>query len=367
MLEVDIERPLGALTLRARFAAAAGITALFGRSGTGKTSIVNSIAGLLRPARGRIVVDGEVLFDSERGIDVPRHRRRIGYVFQEDRLFPHLTVRQNLLFGRWFAPHGERQAHLPEIVDLLGIGHLLVRRPGALSGGEKQRVAIGRALLVSPRLLLLDEPLASLDAARKAEILPYLERLRDVVKVPMVYVSHEINEVARLADTLVLLSEGVVTATGPVAEVMARLDSRLAIGRFEAGSILQARVVGHADCDGLTILAHPSGELRLARIEMMPGTLVRVRVRARDVAIAVGPVEGLSIRNRLQARVVEIADEPGPIVDVRLDAAGEPLMARVTREAVRELGLAPGRDVLALVKSIAFERRNVTASHEPNL
>src|SRR5271163_1709361 len=219
MLEVDIEHRLGAFALDIHFASGRGLTVLFGRSGAGKTSVVNAIAGLIRPQRGHIAVDGAVLLDTERGVFIPAHRRRIGYVFQEGRLFPHLTVRQNLLFGRWFAPR-DAAARFNDVVELLGIGPLLARRPGRLSGGEKQRVAIGRALLANPRLLLMDEPLASLDAARKDEILPYLERLRDGAMVPIVYVSHAAAEVARLATTIVLIADGSVRAVGPVAEVM---------------------------------------------------------------------------------------------------------------------------------------------------
>src|SRR5215470_10102307 len=211
MLEVDVQHRLGAFTLDAHFRSGPGLTALFGRSGAGKTSVVNAIAGLIQPHQGRIVIDGSVVLDTERGICTPTHRRRIGYVFQEDRLFPHLTVRHNLLFGRWFAPGRERRStRFDDIVDLLGIAALLDRRPAKLSGGEKQRVAIGRALLSSPRLLLMDEPLVALDEARKAEILPYLERLRDETKVPIIYVSHSIAEVARLANRVVVMRDGKV-------------------------------------------------------------------------------------------------------------------------------------------------------------
>ena len=243
MLEVDIEHRLGAFELDIHFRSGRGLTALFGRSGAGKTSVVNAIAGLVRPERGRIVVDGAVLLDTERGIGAPVHRRRVGYVFQEGRLFPHLTVRQNLLFGRWFAPGFAPAAQLDDVVDLLGIGALLDRRPGRLSGGEKQRVAIGRALLAAPRLLLMDEPLASLDARRKDEILPYIERLRDQAGVPIVYVSHAIAEVTRLASTIVLISDGRVRAVGPLQEVMGRAELYPMAGRFEAGAVLAVSVV----------------------------------------------------------------------------------------------------------------------------
>ncbi len=222
-LEVDVCHRLGAFTLEARFTTDGGLTALFGRSGAGKTSLINIISGLLRPDRGRVVVDGRVLVDTADGVFIPTHRRRVGYIFQEPRLFPHLTVRQNLLYGRWFTPGNERREQFDRIVELLGISSLLSRGPSLLSGGEKQRVAIGRALLASPHLLLMDEPLASLDEARKAEILPYIERLRDQSRVPIVYVSHSVAEITRLATTMVLLAEGRVASTGTVSEIVGRL------------------------------------------------------------------------------------------------------------------------------------------------
>ncbi len=265
MLEVDIEHRLGAFELDVHFHSGAGLTALFGRSGAGKTSVVNAIAGLIRPTKGRIVVAGSVLLDTERRICAPTHRRRIGYVFQEARLFPHLTVRHNLLFGRWFAPRAQSPTRLGDVVDLLGIGPLLDRRPGRLSGGEKQRVAIGRALLAHPRGLLMDEPLASLDARRKDEILPYLERLRDQAGVPIIYVSHTLAEVARLANTVALMSDGKVRAIGPVAEVMGRAELYPLAGRFEAGAILAARVAAHDPRWGLTELGGAFGKLIICR------------------------------------------------------------------------------------------------------
>ena len=228
MLEFDARFRAGAFALDAAFTTGAGITALFGRSGAGKTTVLNLIAGLAKPESGRIVVDGRVLHDSAAGIDLPPHRRRIGYVFQEGRLLPHLTVRQNLLYGHFFAGRERRDGALPlsPVIELLGLGALLERRPGALSGGEKQRVAIGRALLSGPGALLLDEPLASLDAPRKAEILYYIERLRDEVRVPIVYVSHSLDEVVRLADSLVLLSEGRVLGSGALRDMMGRAELR---------------------------------------------------------------------------------------------------------------------------------------------
>jgi molybdate transport system ATP-binding protein len=219
-LSVHVQHRAGDFGLDASFETEGHLVALFGRSGAGKTTLINVIAGLIVPDRGRVVVDGTTLVDTDRAVFVPKHRRRIGYVFQEGRLLPHLTVRQNLLFGRFFTPRSDRYSSLGHVVDLLGLGALLERRPGSLSGGEKQRVALGRALLRSPRLLLMDEPLASLDDARKAEILPYIETLRDEVRVPIVYVSHAVLEVMRLATAVVVLQAGKVTGVGPAADVM---------------------------------------------------------------------------------------------------------------------------------------------------
>ncbi len=355
MLEVAVAHRFGSFTLDAAFRSAGGLTALFGRSGAGKTTLINAIAGLLRPERGHIIVDGEILTDTEHGIFVPARRRRVGYVFQEGRLFPHLSVRQNLLYGRWFAPKGGRAGEVEQIVDLLGIGALLDRRPAHLSGGEKQRVAIGRALLARPRLLVMDEPLASLDEVRKTEILPYIERLRDEAGVPIVYVSHQIAEVARLATDLVVLSEGRVAAIGPTASIMGRIDLFPLTGRAEAGAILATRVASHDPSFGLTTLRAAAGELRVPHLELPVGTALRVRIRARDVMIALAPPEGLSALNILPGTVAEIGRADGPIVEMRLDCAGEALVARLTRRSVETLGLAPGRAVYAVIKSIAFD------------
>jgi molybdate transport system ATP-binding protein len=306
-----------------------------------------------------------VLFDSDAGVDVPTHRRRIGYVFQEGRLFPHLSVRGNLLYGRRLTARAERWGSLDRVVDLLGIGDLLARRPASLSGGEKQRVAIGRALLASPRLLLMDEPLASLDEARKAEILPYVERLRDGMRLPIVYVSHAMDEVARIAETIVLLDAGRVAAAGPVNDVLARLDLLGITGQAEASVVLHAAVAANDVAAATTVLDHPAGRLSLPLLDLSPGTPVRLRVRARDVAVAVGDPGALSIRNRLAATIVEIAAGPPPLVDLRLDIAGEPLIASVTADAVRSLGLAVGQRVTALVKSASFDRLSVGPAVSP--
>jgi molybdate transport system ATP-binding protein len=365
MIEIAVRHRFGAFALDAAFATDGRLIALFGRSGTGKTSLVNVVAGLVRPTQGRIIVDGHVLLDTARGIAVPTHRRRIGYVFQESRLFPHLTVRQNLLYGRWFAPRTEHRDRFAEIVDLLGIGALLERRPAHLSGGEAQRVAIGRALLASPRLLLMDEPLAALDAERKAEILPYVERLRDEAGVPIIYVSHAVAEVARLATTIVVLAGGKIAACGPAAEVMARPDLMPVIGRLEAGALIAARVAGHDAAHRLTRLICRGGEILVPLVDRPVGAAMRLRVRARDVMLATERPHGISALNILEGSIAEVAaDARGPGVNVRLDlapTAGDPgppqsLLARVTTRSAEELGLAPGRPVFAILKTVAIDR-----------
>ena len=351
-LEVDVDHRRGSFHLAARFSAAPGLTALFGRSGSGKTSLVDLVGGLIRPDRGRIAVDGQVLVDTERGLFVPKHRRRIGYVFQDSRLFPHLSVRRNLLYGRWFAREAAGgAADLASVVDLLGVGHLLERKPESLSGGEKQRVAIGRALLAHPQLLLMDEPLASLDEARRAEILPYIERLRDEAGVPILYVSHSVAEVARLATTVVILTDGMVTAVGPVLDILPLAEGN------DGGSVLDARVASHDDAFQLSVLASAAGELQVPRLSAPVGATVRAYIRSRDVMLSLSPPQDISALNVLAGKVVGIAPTAnGSQADVRLDCSGATLMARLTLKSVERLALAPGRPVHAVIKSVSFER-----------
>ncbi len=356
-LEVSVEKSLGAFALNAVFSCGAGITALFGQSGSGKTSVVNMIAGLLRPERGRISVDGRTLFDSTSKTNVPPHRRRIGYVFQDARLFPHLTVRQNLLYGRYFSPAEGRYASFDQVVALLGIEGLLARRPSGLSGGEKQRVAIGRALLANPRILLMDEPLASLDDARKSEILPYIERLRDQMGLPILYVSHAMDEVARLADTMVLMAEGSVAAVGSVEELSSRADLPLLARRQEAGAVVHARVASHDSRYGLSELHFDGAVLRVPRVDQAVGTAVRLRIPARDVSLSIRRPDGTSVLNVLQGRVSTVAVDEGPYAEVRVTVGSAALLARVTRLSAEELGLREGQEVYALVKSVALDRR----------
>ena len=359
MLEVDFEHRLGSFELDIHFRAGRGLTALFGRSGAGKTSVVNAIAGLIRPDKGRIVVDGSVLIDTGGGIRAPVHKRRIGYVFQEGRLFPHLTVRQNLLFGRWFGPRSSPSTQLEGVVDLLGIGSLLDRRPGRLSGGEKQRVTIGRALLADPLLLLMDEPLASLDAQRKEEILPYIERLREQGNVPIVYVSHSVSEVSRLASTIVLVSDGRVRAVGPVREIMGRAELYPMAGRFEAGAVLDARVVAHDEHWRLTELGGTFGKLTVQRLSAPVGATLRVRIRSRDVILAAAPPPRISALNILAGRVEALVPIEDAALEVQLRLGDERLLARVTQRSGAALGLMPGQEVFAVIKTIAIDRSSL--------
>lgn len=361
-LSVQVGKRLGptgaGFALDAEFVSEGRVTALFGRSGAGKSTLVNVIAGLLSPERGAIRLDGATLFDAGAGINVPVHRRRIGYVFQEGRLFPHLSVRGNLLYGQRFTARRDRWATLGEIIDLLGIADLLDRRPARLSGGEKQRVAIGRALLSSPRLLLMDEPLAALDQERKGEIMPYIERLRDRMRMPIVYVSHAVDEVARLADTVVLLEAGKVVAVGGVNDVLGSRVSMIDDGA-QAGIVLAATVRSHDRPNGVTHLDHPAGELSIPLVDLAVGAEVRLRIRARDVALSVGDPGRISIRNRLAGTVAEITESTAAGLAVRLDIAGDPLIASLTRDAVRDLDLKVGDRVTALIKSAAFDPSSV--------
>jgi molybdate transport system ATP-binding protein len=363
MLDVAIRKTLGSFGLDAAFRTDShGVTALFGRSGTGKTSIVAAIAGLLRPDAGRIVADGEVLYDSAAGIDVPAEQRRVGYVFQDARLFPHLSVRENLRYGWKRALPHSRPIAFDAVVELLGVGDLLDRRPRRLSGGEKQRVAIGRALLAQPRLLLMDEPLASLDAERKSEILPYVERLRDELRILIVYVSHAVEEVLRLANTIVLVDDGRVIAQGSPEALSHRLDLRPLLGRFEAGAVIDARVVGQDDERRITRLEFAGQSLILPQLDVAPGARLRVRIRSRDVILAVERPGALSAQNVLGGRIAEIAREDGPYAEVKVDFGAGALLARITTDSVNRLGLAPGKAVYAIVKSVAIDGHAVSAA-----
>ena len=333
-----------------------GISALFGHSGSGKTSCLRCLAGLERAASAYIEVNGEVWEDSARGFFMPPHQRPVGYVFQEASLFAHLTVRGNLEFGwRRIAP-GERKVSLDQACQLLGIGHLLDRRPATLSGGEAQRAGIARALLSSPRLLLMDEPLAALDGPRKREILPYLERLHAELEIPVVYVSHAQDEVARLADYLVLLEHGTVQASGPIAETLARLDLPLAEGE-DAGVVFEGTARDHdAHYQLLDVQLPGDGpRLRIAHPAQVSGTRLRVKVQARDVSLSLTEDSASSILNRLpvQVRAFRPAENNAHVL-VSLEAAGNLLLARITRYSADQLGLHPGQVLWAQIKSVAL-------------
>ncbi|MEZ5686242.1 MAG: molybdenum ABC transporter ATP-binding protein [Paracoccaceae bacterium] len=364
MLEIELHHRIEDFTLDLAFTAPAGLTALFGRSGAGKSTIAQSVAGLLRPERGRIVLGGEVLLDTARGIFVPPQRRRIGYVFQDARLFPHLSVRQNLLYGQKLAPRSSTAPQLDEIAELLGIAPLLNRRPAHLSGGEVARVALGRALLANPRALILDEPLSALDPARKAEILPYLEGLRDRFGLPILYISHAPEELARLATTLVLFEGGQLRAAGPVAEIFATPAAAAVLGPREIGAILAGTVAG-AEPDGLMRVDTAGGPIFLDQPGLVPGQRIGLHIHASDVTLALTRPEGISALNLLQARISEVIEAPGASAHVRLDLGDQRLLAKVTRRSVAALGLRPGLPVWALVKSVSMAAEDVTARGTP--
>ncbi len=337
-----------------------GVTVLFGPSGCGKSTVLAAVAGLLQPREGRVTLDAAVLLDTARGVSVPAERRRCGMVFQEARLFPHLSVASNLRYGLRRAPRsgaeqGSAGPGFEEVVELLGIAPLLRRRPIALSGGERQRVALGRALLSRPQLLLMDEPLAALDAARRAEVLPFLMQVRDTQRLPILYVTHALEEVDRLADTLVLMERGRVLASGTVEALSARTDLGFATRR-DAGAVLACTVAAHDPARGLTRLDFAGGAMTVPLRDLKLGMALRLRVRARDVSIALAEPQGFSVQNILAAELATITSLPqGHEVMLSLRIGASVLLARVTRDAVMRLGLAPGARVWALVKSIALD------------
>lgn len=362
-LSVSLTHRLGDFTLDVAFEAPKGLTVLYGPSGSGKTTLINAVAGLLRPDHAAIYAGEEALCDTARGIDLPPHRRRIGYIFQDARLFPHLSVKHNLRYGRWFAPKSQPAAQMDNIVDMLGIGHLLERRPASLSGGERQRVAIGRALLAAPRMILADEPLAALDEARKQEILPYFERLRDELSIPILYVSHAPSEVARLATTVVALENGKVLRAGAAEQVLG--DPRVTpMGARAAGAVIETRIAGH-DSDGLTELA--LGDLRLwvPRVSGDLGAALRVHVEAQDVMIATHRPEGISALNVLPVKIRDIRMGQGPGALVQLSAGESVLLARVTRRSINALGLTAGQDVYAVLKAVSVAKENIAGKNAP--
>jgi molybdate transport system ATP-binding protein len=364
MLTVEVRKQRGSFALDAKFELPTpGVVALFGRSGSGKSTLVNVIAGLLEADSGRVRLDDWELLDTERHINVPPERRGIGYVFQDSRLFPHLTVAGNLRYGQKRATR-EPYVSFEAVTALLDLNPLLGRRVHQISGGERQRVAIGRALLSQPRLLLLDEPLAALDAARREEVLPYLETLRDRLAIPMVYVSHDFDEVLRLATHVVLLVSGAAVAQGEIGEMSLDPNLRAIIGPDEVGAIVDGAVLGRDPGDGLTRVQVGGGELKVQAIGFARGDKLRVQLLARDIIVATRPPAHLSVRNALAGSIVEITSDDAQSDLIAIDVGGTKVMARITKAATRELALKAQLPVWALVKAVSLRGHSFSAPLE---
>ncbi len=364
MLRLSVLKRWAGFTLRAELEAPTpGVVALFGRSGCGKTTVVNIISGLLQPDEGRVELDGVVLTDTRARLRVPVERRRIGYVFQDARLFPHLGVLANLRYGMRRAPRAGRAIGLDEVLALLGLEPLLGRRPYQLSGGERQRVALGRALLSQPRLLLLDEPLAALDAARREEVLPYLETLRDRLSIPMVFVSHQLDEVLRLATHVALMDSGEIVASGTLSDISLRPELRAIVGSEAVGAVLDG-VVTHVDTGhGMADVQIGTGTLHISVPEARVGAQMRIQLLARDIILATEPPRGLSVRNAVEGVITELSADLGQAVLVKVDiGAGASVLSRVTRNATEALGLRAGMPVWVLVKAVSARGHTYSAA-----
>jgi molybdate transport system ATP-binding protein len=334
-----------------------GITVILGPSGSGKTTLLRVIAGLEREASGLIRLGAEQWLDSERSLFVPAHRRAVGFVFQDGRLFPHLTVKGNLDYAARRA-RGRRVQDRAQIMHIFRLEPLMGRAASTLSGGEIQRVAIARALLAAPRIMLMDEPLSALDLARRSEALSYIERIPQAFAIPVLYVTHAVEEAGRLADEVAVMNHGRIIAVGQSSDILSRLDLAPYLGRFEAGAVLEGVVTGEDRNFGISIVDIDGVPFQVPSIGLVQSQKIRLRIRARDVSIAITKPNGLSIRNVIGARIEEIAEEKGTaFAELRLRAARQVLRARVTRASVSELDLAPGRDVYALVKSVAVDRQ----------
>ena len=329
---------------------AKGVTVVFGPSGSGKTTLLRCLSGLERAPSGTLKLAGQVWQDD--GIFIPIHQRKVGLVFQESRLFPHLSIQQNLLYGYQRTQSVERNLHLDEVVEVLGLAALLKRTPDKLSGGEKQRVAIGRALLTSPKLLLMDEPLASLDMQRKAEIIPFIKRIEDEFKTPIIYVTHSVDEVLQLVDTMVILQAGKVANFGPVQEVFSDVRLRQVLGEEQLGAVLETSVAGHDEEFELTRLDFMGQTLNVPKQNIPVGQNLRVHIHSKDVSLSTAPPAGVtSVLNILQAKVAKIGTLGGYSVDIELDA-GQPILATITRKSLANLNLKPGQTVYAHIKAI---------------
>lgn len=353
MIQIEIEKRQGDFQLAAAFTAGAGVTALFGPSGSGKSTIVKAIAGLITPEKGRITIGSDILFDGK--TNVPAQQRRAGVVFQDGRLFPHLTVRDNLMYGFRRAA-GERRIGFDDVVAVLGISALLARRPATLSGGERQRIAVGRALLSQPRVLLMDEPLASLDRPRKAEVLPFLAALNSQFAIPILYVTHDTDEVMELASDVVLLAGGRVAVQGPLADVTSRLDLPPEAETLGFGAVLSGTIAGHDAARGLTTIATPAGAIRLALVDRLIGAAIAIRIAARDVALALITPTDISVQNILPVTVQEIRRVSPYVVRLALKSGDSRLLAEITEDARSRLALEPGVQAFALIKSVALAK-----------
>ena len=372
MLSVNITKAFGSFRLETQFEVEEGsITAIFGKSGAGKTSIINAIAGLTRPDVGVIQIGNTTLFDQNLRINLPIYKRQIGYVFQDDRLFPHMTVRNNLIYGTPKNRDVANSLNLTDITGLLELAPLLERRPRTLSGGEKQRVAIGRALLSNPKLLLMDEPLASIDVQHRFEILPFIQRVREKTGITIIYVTHALEEVIFIADQIILLSEGQVTAQGTVEEIMSRLDLHPMTSRFDAGAVISATYSGYDREFDLGELSFNGGILRIAGLNAEIGILLRAHIRASDVSIMLDKPKDTSVLNVFKGELIEIRHEDGPQLDLLINI-GTPLIARITRKSLNDLNLDIGSKVYAMIKAVAIDRRThgtslATSSSETKL
>lgn len=360
MIAVDIRYRRGDFDLVATFETKARIVALHGPSGSGKTTTAHLIAGLIAPAQGRISVNGDLLVDTQRGLFTPPEKRRIGLVFQDALLFPHLDVRRNILFGRFFTPKAERRVPFEAVAQTLGIAHLLDRAPGTLSGGEKQRVGLARALLSSPRLLVMDEPMASLDFDRRQEIMALIERLRDDFAIPILLVSHAADEIMRLADEVVVLDRGRILAQGMPSDTLAAASRLIEGGRFALVSAIDARAGAFDARYGVTTLEHPAGEIVVATKIAAGDRPVRALVKATDVALARSRPADISVRTVLGAKIAALDMDEGPLAFAQLDlTGGGRLTAAVTRLALADMDLHVGDDIFALVKSVALDEREL--------
>jgi molybdate transport system ATP-binding protein len=364
MLQLSVIKRWAGFKLRAQLEAPTpGVVALFGPSGCGKTTLINIISGLLQPDEGRVQLDGVTLTDTRERIRVPVERRRIGYVFQDARLFPHLGVLANLRYGMRRAPRGARSIGIDEVIALLGLESLLGRRPYQLSGGERQRVALGRALLSQPRLLLLDEPLAALDAARREEVLPYLESLRDKLSIPMVLVSHQLDEVLRLATHVALMQAGEIVTSGTLSAISLQPEFRAIVGPEAVGAVLDGIVTRVDTTDGMADVQVGQGTLHISVPGTQVGARMRIQLLARDIILATEPPRGLSVRNAVEGLIAELSDDVGQAILVKVDiGAGASVLARVTRKAMQALGLTAGMTVWVLVKAVSARGHTYSAA-----